>query len=406
MDASFSGLTQQFGDATERIEATASAGERPLPEVEAYLDSVMSWLRIAVIFGGDKSARDAVVNPMPNPRAWNSYEPVAADIADSLRRLGFRHVQTMPENMNLGDRLRQEGIQFAWLNSGGVQGYNPMSHAPALLELLGIPYVGHDPLNAGTLDNKHLFKRSLTALGIPTAPFITWHMARGPFRPKINSRFIRCFRNHWGAFVVKPACGRASLHLHVVEDERGLPDAVADVFRATENHVLIEAYLPGAEYCVAVGEPCVARNRRIFGRRDPFIFSVIQRLLDADERIVASTDMRPIKSSRLRALTAKADGAVRIQLYELARATYLDFNLEGLTRLDVRADAAGTLCILEANPKPDLTRPSGDVTSLVCAGLESEGLDYDDLILTMIAARLAFLQRHRPCALPRPQAMG
>ncbi len=406
MDASSPGLTQPFGDTAERVLPPILANERPLPAVEAYVDSVMSSLRIAVIFGGDKSAPDAVVNPMPNSRSWKSYEPVATNIADSLRRLGFRHVQTMPENMHLGDRLRQEGIQFAWINSGGVQGYNPMSHAPALLELLGLPYVGHDPLNASTLDNKHLFKRSLTAFGIPTAPFITWHMARGPFRPKINSRFIRCFRNHWGAFIVKPVCGRASLHVHVVDDERGLPDAVADVFRATENHVLIEAYLPGAEYCVAAGEPYVARNRRIFGRNDPFIFSALQRLLGADERIVTSMDVRPISSNAVRALTASADEAVRIHLHELARSTYLDFNLEGLMRLDVRADAAGTLCILEANPKPDLTRPSGDVTSLVCAGLGSEGMDYDDLILTMIAGRLAFLRQHRPFALPRTQATG
>ena len=63
---------------------------------------------------------------------------------------------------------------------GGVQGYNSTSHAPAMLEMLGMPYVGHDPLNATTLDNKHAFKREAVCAGLPTAPFMTWHMSRGP----------------------------------------------------------------------------------------------------------------------------------------------------------------------------------------------------------------------------------
>ncbi len=52
--------------------------------------------------------------------------------------------------------------------------------------------------------------------------------------------------------------------------------------------------------------------------------------------------------------------------------------------------------LLEANPKPDLTRPSGDHLSLVCAGLEQQGMTYDDLILSLLADRLEHYLRHRP----------
>jgi len=51
--------------------------------------------------------------------------------------------------------------------------------------------------------------------------------------------------------------------------------------------------------------------------------------------------------------------------------------------------------VLEANPKPDLKRPSGEETSLVCAGLSKHGMDYEDLILSLLADRLNTLFSQR-----------
>lgn len=373
---------------------------RRIEDVQADVERLAGRLRIAVVYGGDKSADGAVIHPTANPRSWKSYEAVARDIATALERLGFRQVCLLPDDMRLAERLRQQNIHLAFLNTGGVQGYNPMAHAPALLEMLGIPYVGHDPLTAGTLDNKHAFKRDLVCLGIPTAPFITWHLARGPFRPKVNSRFIRAFKDHWGPFVVKPVSGRASLHVHLVEDEADLPDVVAEVYHATQNHVLIEAYLPGREFCVGACGPVTARRGQLMRRTEPFVFSPVERVFAADERIVESMDVRPITTDRVRPLDPGADFAEIAQLHEFGRQVYLDFNLEALIRLDVRADAAGRLYVLEANPKPDLKYPSGQTTNLICAGLGNYGMDYDDLVLSLLANRLDFLLSHRRGAVP------
>lgn len=384
--------------------SAARPGPEPLPrrieDLQADIERLAGRLRIAVVYGGDKAADGAVIYPTANPRSWKSYEAVARDIATALERLGFRQICLLPDDMRLSERLRQQNIHLAVLNTGGVQGYNPMAHAPALLEMLGIPYVGHDPLTAGTLDNKHAFKRDLVCLGIPTAPFITWHLARGPFRPKVNSRFIRAFKDHWGPFVVKPVSGRASLHVHLVEDEADLPDVVAEVYHATQNHVLIEAFLPGREFCVGACGPVTARRGQLMRRTEPFVFSPVERVFAADERIVESMDVRPITTDRVRALDPGPDFAEIAQLHELGRQVYLDFNLEALVRLDVRADAAGRLYVLEANPKPDLKYPSGQATNLICAGLGNYGMDYDDLVLSLLANRLDFLLSHRRAAVP------
>lgn len=396
----------QNAAAAELPRSGVAVPESSLEDLETRIERLFRRLRVAVVFGGDKSVDGAVINPTVNPRSWKSYESVADDIAAALRRIGFQHVTLLPDDMRLGDRIRNDDVQFAWLNTGGVQGYNPLAHAPAVLEMLGIPYVGHDPLGMGALDNKHAFKRDLNCFGIPTAPFMTWHMARGPFRPKINSRFIRAFKNHWDSYIVKPVSGRASLHVHVVDDENDLPDAVAEVFQATDNHVLIEAYLPGREYCIAVSGPVVSRNRRLFRTAEPFIFSPVERIFEPGERIVTSMDVKPITTDRIRLLDRQKDAEEVTRLYELARSVHLDFNLEALVRLDLRTDSSGTICVLEANPKPDLKKPTQDSTCIVCLGLEEQEMDYDDLIFGQIAHRLDFLLNHRRHAAQRLAALA
>ena len=377
------------------VPSAAPVGGASVEVLESQVARLLGCMKIAVVFGGQKLDPDAVINPTINPRSWKSYESVAQDIADALRRIGFRRVELMPDDMRLGDRLRQAGTHLAWLNTGGVQGYNPACHAPAMLEMLGVPYVGHDPLVATILDNKHTFKRELIGAGIPTAPFMTWHLARGPFLPKLNSRFARIFRGHDGPFIVKPVSGRASIHVHVADNANDLPDVVDQVFNATQNHVLIETYLPGRELCIAVGGLVTAHKGRLSQRSVPFVFSELERVLEADEKIFTSMDLRPIDSDRFRPLDVVADAHALSELRVLARDVYFEFNLGSLTRLDVRADAGGRLNVLEANLKPDLKRPTADATSLVCAGLDEHGMDYDDLMLSLLADRLGALLSQR-----------
>jgi D-alanine-D-alanine ligase len=364
-------------------------------ELEERIERLMSRLRLAVIFGGSKSIPGSVVYQCPNARAWKSYESVAQDIASSLGRIGFRHVQVLPDDMHLGERLHREGIHMAWLNSGGVQGYNSAAHAPAMLEMLGVPYVGHDSLAATTLDNKHAFKREAVCAGLPTAPFSVWNMARGPFRPEINSRFQRAFGRYSGPFVVKPVSGRASLHVHVASDLVTLPGIVAEVYQATENAVLIEKYLPGREFCVAVAGQITALGGRLVRRRDPFTFAILERVLTPGEKIFTSMDLKPISGERFRAVDAQRDAQHIEAMRRIGRDVFFEFNLRSLIRIDLRLDENGELNILEVNPKPDLKQPREGVTSLISAGLPEVGMDYDDLILSLLADRFDFLFTHR-----------
>lgn len=376
-----------------KFHAASHASAIEAVRLEKQIERLKTRLRLAVIFAGDNAIPGSVVYRSSSSRSWKSYEAVAQDIAASLRRSGFRHVQTMPEDMHLGDRLRREGIHMAWLNSGGVQGYNSVAHASATLEMLGVPYVGHDPLAATTLDNKHAFKREAICVGLPTASFCTWHGARGPFRPAGNDRFQASFGNYDGPFVVKPVSGRASLHVDVVDNTAILPDAVDQVYRATGNVVLIEKYLPGREFCIGVAGPMTARRGALMRGREPFTFAALERIFAPGEKIFTSMDVRPITPDRFKNIDGQ-DSNLLEAMRQLACRVFLEFNLGSLIRIDMRTDENDELFILEANPKPDLKRPAEGVTSLIAAGLPQAGMDYDDLILSLFADRLDYLFTH------------
>jgi D-alanine-D-alanine ligase len=369
--------------------ALALAAPRP-SHLELLIAQLRQDLRMAVVYGGNKKTAGTVLREGANPRSWKSYESVAEDIAAALRRIGFCSVSTIPEGMQLARHLQDERINFVWLNTGGVQGRSAISHAAATLEMLGIPYVGHDPLTAGLLDSKHHFKRQLMALGIATPPFLVCHSADIVSGVLADRRLKAQFGKWPHGFVVKPLTGRASLNVHYVERASGLAATVQHVMHVTQTSVLVEAFVPGPEYCVAVSGPVIAKNGRLQQLQHPFAFSAVERVLDQGERIFTSMDMKPITSARVRPLVHSRDRQALTRLEALARRVYTETPLNTLVRLDVRADDKGNLFVLEVNPKPDLKAP-GQTTSLICAGLGRYGMSYDDLVLSVFADRIAGL---------------
>ena len=163
---------------------------------------------------------------------------------------------------------------------------------------------------------------------------------------------------------------------------------MSELCRATENHVLIETFLPGREFCVAVCGPVICKDSILQRRGSPFTFAAVERRLDDNEKIFVSMDIRPITSNRVNILDPNVDADVIQRLEKLANEVFQEMNLETLIRLDVRMDAEGNMFVLEGNPKPDLKTPTPEKTSLVCTSLASYGMSYEDLILSLLADRL------------------
>lgn len=354
----------------------------------AILDVLRKKLRLAVIYAGDKSKPGAVKYPAHNVRDWKSYEEVARDIQTTLLEEGFEHVFLMPDDRTLYETLEKHEIQFAWLNTGGVQGYNPTAHAPAMLEMMGVPYIGHDPLNVSLLDNKDLFRRELVALGFKSLPFFVWNKFKYLDQSYWLEEIPPVFGDYHGPFVVKPVTGRASKNVIVADTLAELPRLVDEVFENTRNKVLIEKYLPGREYCVSIYGAVQVAGQQMSLHDGPFCFSQVERVLESGERIFTSMDQKVLTASRFRLLDPATDVKTLRKLEDLTIKVFTYFNLSTLIRLDVRTDADGEIYVLEANPKPDLKKPDGRVISIVSMGLPNLGMTYNDLIVSILATRL------------------
>ncbi|MEM7588084.1 MAG: D-alanyl-alanine synthetase [Acidobacteriota bacterium] len=358
-----------------------------IDRLDEILQALRQRLRIAVVYSGDPRDPSAIIHRTHQARVWKSYEGVARDIAAALERLGFSKVFLLREGRDLGAHLQRAEVHLAWLNCGGIQGFDPLAQAPALLEGLGIPYVGHRPASATLLDNKYLCKRLLAGLGLPTAPFLLWHprWASG----LSEATLLETFGTEQGPWVVKPVNGRASRDVTYLEQAHELPALVAEIYGRTANAVLIESFLPGREVAVGAAAPL----RRVDGRwtrtRGAWCFAFIERLLAPQEHIFESLDARPIDGSRARVLDRGQEGALIAKLQALGRVVADHLHLRSMFRMDLREDEHGELRILEINPKPDLKAPTSDgATSLLALGLADAGVSYDELVLFQLAAAI------------------
>lgn len=380
-------------------------------DLEQYLEVTLQNLKkdlgIAIIYAGNPEKPKNICFRTNNPRHWKSYKSVAEDIRNALSKLGFDHLVLLEEGKNLAVQLSRLKIDFAWLNTAGVQGLDSSCHCAALLESLGIPYVGHTPVNTALMDNKHLFKMFLNHHGIRTAPSITWNPVTDLNGGSISSfqAFQQTLQNMVAfsdnvRFVVKPVCGRASNFVSIVDTIEDALSACKRVFDKTHNSVLVEPFLPGREYCVAVmgsmeGQYSGRGRWQFFSHNSPRCFSQFERNLEDPLGIFTSIDTKAISASSIRPLNHKGEQDVIIELNNIASAIYQALGLHALIRVDLRMDNLGRLHVLEANPKPDIKAPSRYSTSLVSLGIEQLGISYESLILNQLTVTLSHFYHYR-----------
>lgn len=359
-------------------------------------DWIRDHLKLAVIHGGDNEESGSYIYKNLNPRSTKTYQAVAYDMAEALKSVGFRHVTVLPEDIHLLSSLKEQQVDLVITNSGGLQGFDSMCHLPSLLEMAGVPYVGHSPMTAGVLDNKHLFKHEIGTAGIATAPFITVQPEESIAEAAYQRELDSIEAEYGKGFIVKPVSGRASIHVYPVFDRSELNATVEKVQKATSNTVMVEPYLNGREFVVAVAGDNVYRDGAIEPLGKPFTFSITERVLAEDEVIFTSMDVKPITQDRLLAVR---DPKLRAELSTIGEKIYKLLGLQTLVRVDLRMDHKGNLLVLETNPKPDLKKPCGNKVSLVCHDLASEKMSYTDLLQSMVFNRLIHLRKTRAVTL-------
>jgi D-alanine-D-alanine ligase len=331
-------------------------------------------MKIAVISTG---ARSSVLRQTASTREWEAYLQNAADITSALDALGHEAIH-LTDGRRLIDELTIAGPDLVWICSGGIQGYDPATHLPALLEMLGLDYVGSRPLAAGLADNKARAKALLRDAGIATPEFTVVPPGSVPAGGLATGFPV----------VVKPVCGMCSCGVQRVDSMRELRQAVAALQRRYRDDVLIERFVGGKDITVSVAGDattlrCLPPLQRFFGGRDDPAFAHF-----------------PLPHPQARLREGPAAPAVltewqRAAVSTTAASAFKVLGLRHFARFDFRVAESG-IWFLEANHKPDLTR-----TSLFANAARLAGIGYHELIQDIVGLAASASLLTRPEDVPR-----
>jgi len=279
-------------------------------------------------------------------------------IRDAISSLGYRTKRIGNIN-NLLEKIDNLGVDIVFNISEGLSGRNRESQVPILLEARNIPFVGSDGLTLGMTLDKIMAKKIMLAEKIPTPKF---------FEARDAENFQMDGLKY--PLIVKPRFEGSSKGLSEksrVENETQLRDQVDFIVRTYKQPALIEEFIAGSEYTVAL----------IGNGEEVEVFPPVQIKIDGKLKLgdMFYTFSR-IQSDRLEYICpAKISAAQKEELMELSRRTYLAVECLDFGRVDFRIDEKGKLYVLEINPLPSLS--TEDVFMVIAKHI---GVGYKDMI--------------------------
>ena len=230
------------------------SGSAPAPAVS--IDDLSSS------FARASNARAATLVHVDDAFAeWDSPETIDA-VQCALSALG--EVVRLEATAEFPGRLRAERPDIVFNMAEGLSGQNREAHVPAICEFLGVPYTGSDPFTLSLCLHKARTKQLLQFYGIPTPRFAlveTLAEARAVRRGSV-------LRYPIFAKPVQEGSSKGITERNFVRDGDELLSCVAQLLEVYEQPVLLEEFLPGAEFtCGVLGNgrdarvlPIVAMN--------------------------------------------------------------------------------------------------------------------------------------------------
>lgn len=294
-------------------------------------------------------------------------EATVGHIAFALSRLGH-DVHRLPAGRDFVDTLREASPDIVFNIAEGEGGRCREAHVPAVLEMLGVPYVGSDPLTLCVTLDKPVAKRLVEHWGFPTPPFRTFRSEDGieslpfPFPVIVKPVFEGSSKG------VRTASRATSLHQ--------VREMVRFVTQTYRQEAMVEAFVPGTEVTVGVlgnDPPRVAGMMEIVPKTVPpseFVYSLeVKR--DWENRVEYRVPP---------ALT----GAALSELERSARGIFHALGCRDFSRIDFRLDRDGAPRFIECNPLPGLSPGYGDLPIMT----ERMGIPYLSLIREILSHAL------------------
>jgi len=300
---------------------------------------------------------------------WDEQGTIDA-VAAALSTMG--EVVLLEADESFPEKLRAARPDFVFNIAEGLYGPNREGHVPAICEFFGVPYHASDPLSLSLCLHKGRTKEMLLQHGVPTAPFTiarTRDDARNVSLP--FPLFAKpCFEGSGKGVSVQSLChNRAELVARV--------EALLDTYR---QPVLIETWLPGLEFTVAViGNGAEARCLPIVGMNFDVLPAGAPPIYGYEAKWLWDTVANPLQ---LFQCPAQVPDELTRDIEVAALAAYRALECRDWCRIDVRCDGAGRPMVVELNPLPGILPDPMD-NSCFPKAARAAGMTYDDLIRTV-----------------------
>ncbi|MCU0610969.1 MAG: D-alanine--D-alanine ligase [Candidatus Eisenbacteria bacterium] len=304
---------------------------------------------------------------------WDDAPTILA-MADALSRQ--YEVALIEANSRFAPRVLRWKPDLVFNVAEGMWGPAREAQVPAVLDMLRIPYTGSDGLTLAVCLHKGWANAILRSYGVPTPRHVIITDLNG-LTPSIAVAFPA---------IVKPLHEGSSKGIRddqVVESFGVLREHVARLLRDYAQPVLVEEFLPGREFTVAVMgnspglrilPPVELRFDRLPAGSSPIYSWEAKWLWDRPEA--------PLEVFECPATLAPSD---QEKLERTIRGTVETLRIRDWARIDLRMDGAGLLHVIEVNPLPGML-PDPDAHSCFPKAARAAGMDYADVILGVASA--------------------
>jgi D-alanine-D-alanine ligase len=252
-------------------------------------------------------------------------------IERTLRHLGYDtdrigNIRDLTERLSGGDRW-----DLVFNIAEGLRGTGREAQVPALLDAYDIPYTFSDPLVLALTLHKGMTKRVLRDLGIPTPDFAEIHSEEDIDKVRLPYPLF--------AKPIAEGTGKGITTASKVTGRAELPRVCRELLARYKQPVLVETFLPGREFTVAVVG--TGPRARVLGVME----IVLKSNAEADVYSYANKE-----ECELYVDYVLVDDAVALDAAQTALKTWTGLNCRDAGRIDLRADARGVANVIEVNP--------------------------------------------------------
>ena len=319
-----------------------------------------------------RHARRALHPELEQPDLYAEWdEPETIDAVErALSVLG--EVVRLEADQSFPDRLREARPDFVFNIAEGLYGPNREGHVPAICEFFGIPCHASDPLALSLTLHKGRTKEILSFYGIPTAPFAV-------VESKAEARKVKL---PFPLFA-KPAIegsGKGITIRNLCHNRAELLALTGDLLKAYRQPVLIETYLPGPEFTVAVlGNGSDARCLPVVAMRFDCLPEGAPPIYGYEAKWLWDTLEAPLD---IYECPARIPEDFAAEIRDVSLRAYHALGCRDWCRIDVRCTADSQPLVVELNPLPGILPEPRDNSCFPMAA-RAAGMSYDQLIQTV-----------------------